>query len=173
MLKLRGRRSNLLVSPVRENPEIVAGSVALEITRGYYAIVDEEDYDRLKVFNWISNNSCGIYVRAYRWNPGHKTVVYLHQEVMGRAPLGLEIDHINRDPLDCRKVNLRYVTHAINMQNSKNAGKGLGVCYSRQHRGWIGYVDRLGFKRKYCKGSYPSKEAAIQAVEELRLVLEG
>ena len=42
---------------------------------------------------------------------------FMHQFVMGTAPLGLVIDHINGDKKDnCRK-NLRFATTALNNQN--------------------------------------------------------
>ena len=47
--------------------------------------------------------------------------IYLHHFLMGKKD-GLEIDHINRNPLDNRKENLRFVTHRENCLN-REAGK--------------------------------------------------
>lgn len=66
---------------------------------------------------------------------------WLHRFIM-QAPKGLEVDHINRDKLDNRRVNLRLCTHAENHRNRgprKNTSSGLkGV--SRFRNGWAAEI---------------------------------
>jgi hypothetical protein len=45
---------------------------------------------------------------------------WLHKLIMPNCPKGYVVDHINRDTLDNRKCNLRYVTHSINGFNKDN-----------------------------------------------------
>lgn len=46
----------------------------------------------------------------------HPHTVLLHRLLLG-APAGSEVDHINHNPLDNRKENLRLCNHAENMKN--------------------------------------------------------
>jgi hypothetical protein len=45
-------------------------------------------------------------------------IVKIHHLVAGNPPAGHVTDHINRDKLDNRLENLRFVTQAVNMSNS-------------------------------------------------------
>lgn len=58
--------------------------------------------------------------------PGRKFIGhFLHREILGEPPFsGAEVDHINGDNLDNQRSNLRWVTHAQNMQNRSRRGSG-------------------------------------------------
>jgi hypothetical protein len=92
------------------------------------AIVDEEDYDYLAQWKWniklyrgrpYMRRACGNRV----YGPGGVYTIYLHLEVAARAALNSPsrhhtfIDHINHNPLDNRRVNLRWVTRRQNAEN--------------------------------------------------------
>ena len=52
----------------------------------------------------------------------------MHRVIMGKAPEeNLITDHINRNKLDNRRLNLRWATHAQNMRNSKGRSGYKGV----------------------------------------------
>ena len=75
-------------------------------------LVSDEDAEWAEQFTWYLDKSG--YART--WNGE-----LLHQAVIERA--GLErsgpVDHINRDPLDCQRPNLRIVSWAENAWNRK------------------------------------------------------
>lgn len=88
-----------------------------------YALVDDEESHLAKyLWRW---HGAGY---ASRSEPSGGTVL-LHREIMGlTAGDGLEVDHRNRDKLDCRRSNLRIVTHAENQQNFPPGGNVTWRC---------------------------------------------
>lgn len=94
----------------------------IQLTRGYHAIVDDDDYAWMIELRWHSGNKARNYVAAGRSVNG-KTIP-MSREVISRHPdlfepllEGLEVDHINGDPLDNRKCNLRVCSHHENIFN--------------------------------------------------------
>jgi hypothetical protein len=83
--------------------------------------VDEVDHLWASQYHWHLMN--GYAARSQRRGAEGKPVrIFLHREIMGlkHGYGGVLIDHINNDPLDCRRANLRYVTHAGNCRNRRS-----------------------------------------------------
>lgn len=98
--------------------------------------------------------------------------VYLHRLILGLRPGdGLEGDHINRDKLDCRRSNLRVVTHAENMQNLAAIGRGgtsehRGVSFDASRGRWRATC-RIG-RRQHAIGRFATEPEAVEAVVAFR-----
>jgi tRNA(Phe) wybutosine-synthesizing methylase Tyw3 len=82
----------------------------------------------------------------------------------------MAVDHINGNPLDCRKCNLRIVTHKQNCQNihvlnkaNRSGYRNVGWCKSKNSWRILICVDG----EKYCRYT-KSKEEAIIISRELR-----
>lgn len=98
----------------------------IKLHNGESAIVDDEDYDRLSVWNWTgSERPWGTYAyrhgrREYasRGKVERRTGFYMHRVIMG-AKSGQIVDHINGNTLDNRRANLRFVTAKQNTLNRK------------------------------------------------------
>ena len=81
----------------------------------FTTIIDSNDYERIKDFAWnIRKNHEKWYVYYTQNKP--KKMVHLHR-VINNTPDGFITDHINRNPLDNRKSNLRTCTNAENRLN--------------------------------------------------------
>jgi len=80
---------------------------------GKVVLVDDEDYPVLSRFSWYLNGKRRKYAVA---RYGRKGSVFLHSVVMG----GKMADHIDNDPLNCQKSNLR---HCRTQQNNCNVPK--------------------------------------------------
>lgn len=81
-----------------------------------YALVDDADFERVSARRWslMLAGRGGTY--AQTWMDGRPE--HLHRFVLGlERGDGQEVDHINRDGLDCRRENMRLATRALNAQN--------------------------------------------------------
>ena len=59
---------------------------------------------------------------AFVYIPESKKYDAIHRIVMGRKK-GYEVDHANRDKLDNRRRNLRFLSHQENLRNRNGWGK--------------------------------------------------
>ncbi len=96
-------------------------STEIELGRGFVAIVDLDDLERLQQYKWHSarggRGGVKVYAAAtHRNSEGKKRALYMHRFILN-APKGSEIDHINGNSLDNRKCNLRFCSRSENMQN--------------------------------------------------------
>ena len=78
-----------------------------------HALVDWEDFDHVRRYRWTLDRD-GYPRAAPRRGVKHS----MHRLILGLVPGdGLEGDHVNGDPLDNRRANLRVATRAQNGQN--------------------------------------------------------
>ena len=145
----------------------------IPLSRGKTAIVDDGDFERLSLRKWyLSGNG---YAQA-KMTPGRKGKIgYLHREILGDVPAGLLVDHINGDPLDNRRANLRLVTALQNSRNSKTrVDNSLGVKGVHIHRPCGRYRARIKVSGKYIHlGLFESIDAAKSAYDTAAAKLFG
>lgn len=92
----------------------------IQLTKGYVAIVDDDDYEYLSQFRWFALETRNDRVYATRHTPRNKytrSTIYMHREITN-ALRGIHVDHWNGNTLDNRKLNLRLCTHSQNMCNT-------------------------------------------------------
>ena len=107
-------------------------------------LLDDEDYEWVSKHRWQVNpqnnpNYKGpdkFYVVRSNSIKGKKKNFSLHREIM-KAPKGMQVDHINGNPLDNRRSNLRLCTPRQNSANrvkmSNNTTGFIGVTYREEH----------------------------------------
>jgi hypothetical protein len=78
--------------------------------------IDSEDYESVSSRIWrIAQKRRKYYVIT--GSPKSHTAIYLHNFIIGDAPDGKEVDHIDGNSLNNRRNNLRFVTHLENIDN--------------------------------------------------------
>lgn len=124
-------------------------------------IVDDFMFDIIQPYKWYLDYSTGYVVTH-----GENKNIYLHSLIIGK-PLkeNMITDHINRNKLDNRKCNLRFVTHLQSILNrtiSKNNTSGIrGVTWCKESKKWIAQI-MINYKG-ISLGHYKNKEDAITA----------
>ena len=140
--------------------EVVGDTVYVTMKYSQTMICDVDDWERLKDVCW-SKDKNGYAIGTPK---GEKNIKF-HIAVMGKRE-GMFIDHINRNRLDNRKCNLRFVTPKENTWNigvGKNNKSGVVGVYKRQNK----WVASIGINRKtYHIGIYNNFEDAVKARKE-------
>ena len=140
------------------------------LTRKQVALVDDDDYEKLNKYKWQAypnNNSYHARARIKE-----KGLVKMHRYIMN-APQSMDVDHINHNPLDNRKCNLRICTRSQNLMNTRKrkntTSKYKGVSYSsskgdRNTKKWAAYIN-IG--KRITIGRYRTEKEAAQAYNEM------
>jgi hypothetical protein len=160
--------------PVRQSQQLlVDGCIALrsnamkeiQLTRGYVAIVDDDDYEWLNQWNWHFDEGYASSVRPRI--EGKQRKIRMHRLISG-AVSGLEVDHKNGNGLDNRRENLRVCTHGKNMLNRKahvnNKSGYKGVSWSKKIGRWVSQIRILGKKKNL--GVFDTPEEAARIYDE-------
>jgi hypothetical protein len=174
----------------QENPDssiiaAVASTVkprvkTIPLTRGKFALVDDEDYERIAAHRWYARPDGGKGSRYYagrqgRRDDGRQFQILMHREVLwlqspGHVP---QVDHRDGDGLNNTRVNLRTATPAENQHNQQPRSGGTsiykGVYWDRSRRCWRASIRLHG---KTCNLGYFDTEdeaAAAYATAAVRL----
>lgn len=154
-------------------PEPKSGTKHIPLTGGKWAIIDEDDFERISVHKWCAS---GKYAhRGFSPSKYKRSSVLMHVQIFGNPPKGMEVDHKNRNGLDNRKSNLRFATKPQNGWNSgisaRNTSGFKGVSFHKQQKKWAAYIVKHG-KRTFL-GCFKQKEDAALAYEVASRKLHG
>lgn len=129
--------------------------------------VDDEDYNRLITQAWaFANNTVSGWFNC--------KYLAISNEVMQKH--NVTFDHIDRNPLNCQKSNLRECTH---QQNCCNRDKQIGlysseykgVCWVRAKKRWLADIYVKG-ERKHL-GSFKREIDAAVAYNKAAVEFHG
>lgn len=132
-------------------------------------LVDDQDLPLIDGLVWevvqsgrVSTKSLGAWVT-------------LHRFIVRHVPDGMVVDHINGNPLDNRRANLRVCTRAQNSQNvkrrSSNKSGYKGVSWDSERGKWVA---KIAVENKdHFLGRFDSKEAAAMAYAAASLNMHG
>lgn len=140
----------------------------IALTKGIVAVVDDVDFPRVVQFKWRAMRSAsGKYWYACRSAPRQKgairQTILLHRFIM-EPPVGYEVDHVDRDGLNCTRANMRICRRA---ENSRNRGPNpggtsrfKGVHWRNDIRKW--YAGIMFQDHHYYLGCHTTEEEAAR-----------
>ena len=134
-----------------------------KLVTGETFIFDSDDFSKISGTMWYRaiNGAHGeVYVTDSHGNKLYRAIL--------DAPGDMCVDHINLDPLDNRKCNLRICTHRQNLCNrapqSNNTSGVSGVCWKKRRQTWNARIKYYGAEIHL--GAYHSFLEAVQARNE-------
>lgn len=127
----------------------------------FKVIVDDD-------FEYADNPIC-IDAKGYAVIRIDKKPYRLHRVIMN-APQGVQVDHINRNKLDCRKENLRYATNQQNQANIPHKGVRKIKDTGNRKKLWRARIRKDGKVWDKC---FLTEKEALQAYREKHAELYG
>jgi hypothetical protein len=118
----RSTRLDPRVLPQPPSPDIRY----IPLNRNQFAIVDAADYEWLNRYKWCLKGGRGGIFYACRAERGK--IIMMHREIM-QPPPGMVVDHIDHNPINNRRCNLRNCTRKQNHCNRR---------FVRNQSGFIG-----------------------------------
>ena len=152
----------------------------IELTKGQVTQVSLEDYSFLSDFKWYAQRRVNSHapVSYYAARKAGQKMQYMHRTILARM-LGRELvaeeqaDHIDHDPLNNCRENLRLATGSENMRNrpkqANNASGFKGVCFHKASGKWAAKIV-VNSKHIYL-GLFDTPEAAAAAYDTAALSL--
>ncbi len=142
------------------------------LTQGKTATVDDADFEYLSQFKWcaVCSDNKWYAKRSLPHGPGEKQKhITMQNDLLGKPPKGMEIDHRDGNGLNNKRDNVRVCTHHQNLMNKAGHGKTSkfkGVTrrkdmnFYRASIGYFGKVIHLGYFREERAAALAYNDAA-------------
>jgi len=146
----------------------------IKLTQGKVAIADDSDFEYLNQFKWHAACPDDKWYarRALPHAPGGKQKhITMQDDLLGKPPKGMEIDHKDGNGLNNKRDNIRVCTHHQNLMNKAGHGetskfKGVtrrkGMNKYRASIGFFGKVIHLGYFKKEEDAAIAYNNAALK-----------
>ena len=149
------------------------GSIEIPLTQGQVAVVDADDYRFVRNHLWQAHiTHSGVYAASRPYSK-RASQVLMHRVIT--AARGGDVDHINHDPIDNRRSNLRVVTHQQNLCNAVKHARGWsvfkGVTWNARRNKWYASIQSNGERRHL--GVFVNERDAAMAYDRAAREMNG
>lgn len=158
--------------------------IPLQNAPGVFALVDDYNYRRFARYRWYLHKAgyAARFVRSHRENPPAVRILYMHRLVLGvsAGPYRHKmVDHIDGNPLNNLRDNLRTVTPSQNARNrhrlrASKSSQFKGVYFDRTVRSSKRWKAQIVVEGKVTHiGRYGTENEAAQAYDQAALAHFG
>jgi hypothetical protein len=145
----------------------------IPLSRGLFALVDDEDYEFLAQFKW---NAFGRQSHVYASGRVGGKTVFMHRLILGITESKVVCDHINGCGTDNRRCNIRPCSHAENMRNQSKIFRETssiykGVRFHKRDKKWLARI-RCDYKEFHI-GTFNDEKSAAIAYNNAAKALHG
>lgn len=139
----------------------------IPLTQGKFALVDDEDFERLSGLKWhVRKSGNCFYATTYICKVNGKSTYFFMHRLILNPPDGIGIDHIDRNSLNNQKSNLRFATDSQNQANrrmQRNNKSGVRGVHKHNNK----WRARIYFRNKQiCLGEYNNLNEAAKVYDE-------
>ena len=141
----------------------------IPLTQGKVAVVDDSDYDFLNIVKWKAKCNRGLWYadRSLHKN-GTAFNMSMHRFLLN-APPNMQVDHINGNGLDNRRINLRLCTRSQNQYNQRmhrelKTSQFKGVWFHKTAKKWVAQLSVA--KKIIYIGRFPTELEAAKAYDK-------
>jgi hypothetical protein len=142
--------------------------------KNIYTIIDTSDYTLISDYCWITDSYNG-YFRVFSYKEGSRkydNTIALSRLVLN-CPDGMEIDHINGNPLINAKYNLRICSHKDNIRNQTSHNQKVGK-FKGVYKNGNGFIARIKHNGSpVYLGQYKTEVEAAKAYNSAAQILFG
>jgi len=146
----------------------------IKLTKGYLALIDDEDFDRANKVKWYAQVT-KKYVYAAHRDGRNGPIWYLHRFILNQFGK-VFVDHKDHNTLNCQKDNLRLASNRQNQWNGATPQKR--AAKFSQYKGvsfengkWRARIRIMG--KKTHLGIFDDEWEAAEAYNKKALELQG
>lgn len=157
--------------------------VLVELTRGLSTMIDDSDIELISNVSWYAHetNPGNFYARGEKYLGNYKVKkFYLHRLLLGVDDPKIKVDHIDGNPLNNQRSNLRVCaresqnhTNQTKLRSDNTSGyRGVFFNKNLKKKKWQAYVHLQNKKRLYL-GCFETAEEAAKAFDEAAKIHYG
>ena len=141
----------------------------IPLTKGYFAQVDDEDFEWLSQWKWqASVDKRNVYaITTIKNEHGKRKTVRMHRLILGVNDPKILIDHWFQNGLDNQRKNLRTCTLSQNQMNRKRqmgSSRFKGVSWNKTKKRWCAHITLEG--RLKSIGHFTNERLAAERYDE-------